>query len=88
MCGEASAGLAAARAITCGWCEGERRGRYGARRVSMGGGEGWREAETSASATAETRADSGSGAGPDAAAGETEAEVKGVVSMGTGGGVA
>jgi hypothetical protein len=58
VCGEASDGLAAARAITCGWCEEVRRGRYGARRVSMGGGEDWHEAETSASATAETRAES------------------------------
>lgn len=88
MCGEASAGLAAARAITCGWCEGARRGRYGARRVSMGGGEGRWEAETTAPATAETSTESGSQAALDADAGETEAEVEGVVSIGTGGGFA
>jgi hypothetical protein len=56
VCGEASDGLAAARESTRGWCKEVRRGRYGARTVSMGGGEGRREAETSASATDETRA--------------------------------
>jgi len=53
----------------------------------MGGGEGRREAATSASATDETRASSGSVRGLDAAAGEEEAEIEGGVSMGTGGGV-
>jgi len=52
----------------------------------MGGGEGRREAATSASATDETRASSGSVRGLDAA-GEEEAEVEGGVSMATGGGV-
>lgn len=89
MCGEASDGLAAARASTCGWCEAERRGRYGARTVSMGGGEGRREADTSSLATAETRVESGpdSGHGLDVAAGEADADVEGEVSIGTGGGV-
>ena len=88
MCGEASDGFAAARATTCGWCEAERRGRYGARRVPIGGGDGRREADTSSFATDETSAESGSGKGPeegpeaDVTAGE--AEVEGGASMGNG----
>lgn len=83
-CGETSDGFAAATASTRGWCEAVRRGRYGPRRVSMGGGVGRREPETRASATADTRPESEPAPQPDAAAGEEEAEVEGGVSMGTG----